>query len=143
MSKGILFFYLKFFMKLNIKIVFTGLVFLLPLAACAEVLLAIDDKDGATKPPFDLSDTSRINIGKKRFNSVCAAYCHGAEGDGGKVTAFKGNAQLTPEIIYKTILEGRRGADIMPPWGRAFSSEEIWELTAYVSYLTKQPPIIK
>lgn len=130
-------------MKFNIKIIFTGLVFLLPLATNAEVLLAIDDKQGAIKPSFDLSDTSRINIGKKRFNSTCAAYCHGAEGDGGKITAFKGNAQLTPEIIYKTILEGRRGADIMPPWGKTFSSEEIWELTAYVSYLTKQPPTVK
>ena len=129
-------------MKLNIKLPLTIFIFLLPLSTSAEVLLAIDDKQGAANPSFELSDPARINIGKKRFNSTCAAYCHGAEGSGGKV-AFKGNLELTPERIYKSILMGKSGADIMPPWGRTFTSEEIWELTAYVSYLTKQPPAVK
>ncbi len=130
-------------MRITITLIISSLVFLFSLSANAEALLAIDDPQGAIKPKFDLSDTSRIDIGKKRFNSTCAAYCHGAEGDGGKITAFKGNTQLTPESIYKTILEGRRGSDIMPPWGRTFTSEEIWELTAYINYLTKQPPKVK
>lgn len=129
-------------MKSINKLLATVFFLLLSNLANSENLLAIDDKQGAEKPPFDLSDNSRINIGKKRFNSTCAAYCHGAEGGGGKV-AFKGNLELTPERIYRSILMGKAGADIMPPWGRTFTSVEIWELTAYISYLTKQPPTTK
>ncbi|WP_428423713.1 c-type cytochrome [Methylibium sp.] len=94
----------------------------------------------AGTPPFDLSDAARIEIGKKRFNSTCAAYCHGAEGEGGKTPPFRGNKDLTPQIAFKTITEGRRGTDIMPPWGNGFTPEQIWELVAYINFLTTQPP---
>lgn len=89
--------------------------------------------------PFDLMDATRIQAGKTRFNSMCAAYCHGFEGGGGKTPAFKGRNDLKPEDVYKTIAEGRRGADIMPAWGHSFSQEKIWELVAYIMSLTRQP----
>lgn len=108
--------------------------------AVSQPLLAADDPEGAKNPPFNLSDETRINIGKKRFNSTCAAYCHGAEGSGGKVTPFKGNKELPIDKIYKTIVEGRRTSDIMPPWGHTFTSAEVWELVAYIHFLTQQPP---
>jgi|694.fasta_scaffold85421_5 mono/diheme cytochrome c family protein len=131
-------------MRTIVTSILTSLLFFTALTVnAAEPLLAYEDKQGSLKPPFDLSDTTRINIGKRRFNSVCAAYCHGAEGDGGKVTAFKGNLELKPEIIYNVVLEGRRGAGIMPPWGKTYTSAEIWELTAYIHHLTKQPPTVK
>jgi len=28
----------------------------------------------------------------------------------------------------------------MPPWGAAFTEEQIWELVAYLQYLGKQQP---
>lgn len=90
-------------------------------------------------PSFDLTDEARIAAGKKRFGSTCAAYCHGSEGVGGRAPSMKGNAHFTPESAYKVIAEGRRGADVMPPWGSAFSSEQIWELVAYLQVLSKQP----
>lgn len=95
---------------------------------------------GAPAPSFDLNDAARIEVGKKRFNSTCAAYCHGAEGEGGKTPPFKGNKDFTPAAAFKTITEGRRGSDIMPPWGNAFTPEQIWELVAYLQFLSKQPP---
>lgn len=92
-----------------------------------------------TTPPFELTDETRINAGKARFNANCAAYCHGHEGSGGKTPAFKGRADLTPGEVFKVITEGRRGADVMPAWGNGFSSEKRWELVAYIMSLTRQP----
>jgi mono/diheme cytochrome c family protein len=94
----------------------------------------------AAGAPFDLSDAARAAIGKKRFGSTCAAYCHGAEGDGGKTASFRARPNFSPADTYKVISEGRRGTDIMPPWGGAFSPEEIWELVAYLQQLAALPP---
>lgn len=94
----------------------------------------------AEAPPFDLDDGARIARGKARFASTCAAYCHGAEGIGGRAPSFKGNPHFTPDAAFKTITEGRRGAsDVMPPWGNAFTPEQIWELVAYLKVLSVQP----
>ena len=43
-------------------------------------------------------------------------------------------------MAYETIYKGRQGADVMPPWGNAFTNEQIWELVAYLQYLGKQQP---
>lgn len=121
------------------------------LLASGLVLLLVGTTHGAAPPaaeaaanasdgaPFDLMDATRIQAGKTRFNSMCAAYCHGFEGGGGKTPAFKGRNDLKPEDVYKTIAEGRRGADIMPAWGHSFSQEKIWELVAYIMSLTRLP----
>lgn len=97
-----------------------------------------EDATGIT-PPFDLSDQARISTGKKRFGANCAAYCHGSEGEGGKTPRFKGNKDFSPAIAFQTITEGRTGSDVMPPWGNTFTPEQIWELVAYIDYLSKQP----
>ena len=94
---------------------------------------------GAAAPSFDLNDAARIEVGKKRFNSTCAAYCHGAEGEGGRTPRFKGNKDFAAPLAYKVISEGRRGTDVMPPWGNAFTPEQIWELVAYLKHLSEQP----
>lgn len=94
----------------------------------------------AAEPPFPLDDDARIDAGRRRFARTCAAYCHGAEGSGGRAPAFKGNTRLTPDEAFKVITEGRRGSDIMPPWGGSFTPEQIWELVAYLRVLSRQPP---
>jgi mono/diheme cytochrome c family protein len=91
-------------------------------------------------PPFDLNDPARVDAGKRRFGSTCAAYCHGSEGVGGRAPAFRGNSKFAPEDAFKTITEGRRGVDIMPTWGNTFTPEQIWELVAYLQHLSRQPP---
>lgn len=90
--------------------------------------------------PFDLNDEARINAGKRRFAKTCAGYCHGFEGIGGRAPDFKGRTDLPAEMAYETIYKGRQGADVMPPWGAAFTEEQIWELVAYLQYLGKQQP---
>lgn len=89
---------------------------------------------------FDLSDTDRVAAGKLRFGTSCAAYCHGSDGTGGKAPSLKGRADFDPGYAFQIITKGRRGAAIMPPWGKAYTPEEIWELVAYLQYLAKQDP---
>jgi mono/diheme cytochrome c family protein len=117
----------------------------LPLVVCAAPPPALfvappAEPAAAAGAPFDLSEAARVAVGKKRFGSTCAAYCHGAEGDGGKTPSFRARANFSPAETYKVISEGRRGTDIMPPWGGAFSPEEIWELVAYLQFLSTLPP---
>ena len=58
---------------------------------------------------------------------------------GGRAPSFRGRSDFVPDDAFKVITEGRRGADIMPPWGNTFSPDEIWELVAYLQDLAKQP----
>ena len=76
-------------------------------------------------PPFDLDDTARVEAGRARFGANCAAYCHGFEGSGGKTPAFRGRQDLVPAEVFKVITEGRKGADVMPAWGRIFRGEAL------------------
>lgn len=93
---------------------------------------------GPVAAPFDLADPARIEAGRKRFNKTCAGYCHGFEGVGGRAPDFKGRKDLPVNVMFETITTGRVGADVMPPWGAAFSAEQIWELVAYLQYLGGQ-----
>ncbi|EHR73542.1 cytochrome c, mono- and diheme variants family [Burkholderiales bacterium JOSHI_001] len=107
------------------------------LAAAAAAAAAADPAPA----PFALDDAARIEAGRQRFGRTCAAYCHGKEGTGGRAPAFKGNTDLTPALAFQTITEGRRGgSDVMPPWGNAYSPEQIWELVAYLMFLGRQAP---
>ncbi|WP_430913871.1 c-type cytochrome [Methylobacterium sp. sgz302541] len=85
-------------------------------------------------PPFPLTDPARIAAGKSRFDSTCAAFCHGES-----PALFIGRTDLERQYIYNTIRDGGKGATPMPPWGDVFSSEEIWELVAYVQSLGTPP----
>lgn len=92
-------------------------------------------------PTPDLSDKTRIQAGKERFASSCAAYCHGSEGSGGRAPAFRDRDDLDPLYAFKTIHDGRQGpAGAMPAWSASFSDEEIWDLVAYVTALGAEKP---
>lgn len=78
--------------------------------------------------PFELSDPARIAAGKDRFESTCAAYCHGIE-----PALFVNREGLSEGYVYAAIRDGGQGgAAPMPPWGEVFSEWEIWELVAYI-----------
>jgi mono/diheme cytochrome c family protein len=115
-----------------------GLAFTSLSGASAVAAEAEGAHDKAPKPIFDLTDAARIEAGEKRFNKVCAAYCHGIEGSGGRAPDFKGRTDLSVEETYNTIFHGRTTADVMPAWGAAYSAEQIWELVAYIQYLGTQ-----
>lgn len=93
----------------------------------------------ASVAPFDLSEAARIAAGKGRFGATCAAYCHGSNGSGGRAPSLRARSDFDPAATYAVIRDGRRGAGIMPPWGAAFSPEEIWELVAFLKELAAQP----
>lgn len=93
---------------------------------------------GEPQAPFALDEPARIEAGRKRFNKTCAGYCHGFEGVGGRAPDFKGRKDLPVQVMFETITKGRVGADVMPPWGGAFSPEQIWELVAYLQHLGAQ-----
>lgn len=82
--------------------------------------------------PFKLTDKARIVAGRDRFQSTCAAFCHGHE-----PALFIERDGLEPQYVYNTIRDGGRGATPMPPWGEVFSPEEIWEIVAYLKSIGK------
>ena len=87
----------------------------------------------------DLNNPDVIALGKARFNRSCF-YCHGYEGSGGKAATLQRRSDLTPEIIFNTISNGRvRGSAIMPPWKNTLSEEEITQLVAYIVSLREMP----
>ncbi|MBR1149461.1 cytochrome c [Bradyrhizobium sp. JYMT SZCCT0428] len=92
------------------------------------------------RSPFDLSDPQRVDAGKQRFNSSCVGYCHGSEGMGGRAHSFKGRGDdFDVEYAYRIIKNGRKGSGaVMPRWGETFSQEQIWELVAYLKFLSTQ-----
>lgn len=95
---------------------------------------AADKGAGADGPalPFELTNKARILAGRDRFQSTCAAFCHGHE-----PALFIGREGLEPQYVYNTIRDGGKGATPMPPWGEVFSPEEIWEIVAYLKSLGK------
>lgn len=112
------------------------------LTAYVKLIAATQPKAAAhlTLAPFDLEDPTRIEAGRRRFAKTCAGYCHGHEGTGGRAPDFKGRDDLAPEMAFETISKGRQGAEVMPPWGAAFSPDQIWELVAYLKHLGRQQP---
>jgi mono/diheme cytochrome c family protein len=87
----------------------------------------------------DLANPDFIAAGKKRFARSCF-YCHGFEGEGGKGASLQRRPDLTPDIIFNTISNGRvRGSATMPPWKSTLSEEEITQLVAYIISLREMP----
>lgn len=83
-----------------------------------------------------LADPEWIAAGRKRFISACA-YCHGQEGEAGKVKSFKERPGWDPQRIHEVIANGRRRAgNVMPSWKDSISDDEIWRLVAYIKSLT-------
>lgn len=85
--------------------------------------------------PIDLRDPARIDAGKRRFDSTCAAFCHGH-----MPPLFVGRQDLLPEYAFRMISDGGGSATPMPPWADVFTREEIWELVAYLKFLGTQKP---
>lgn len=119
-------------------LVFAGSALVLQAVSAPVSANAEGAAEALPQPSFALTDPDRIAAGKKRFNKTCAGYCHGSEGVGGRAPDFKGRKDLPDDEAFKTIFHGRRGSDIMPPWGQAFSPDQIWELVAYIKFLGTQ-----
>ncbi|MCK6394403.1 cytochrome c [Zoogloea sp.] len=104
----------------------------LPEKAADESAPAAKTEAASLNLPFELTNKARIVSGRDRFQSTCAAFCHGHE-----PALFIGRDGLEPQYVYNTIRDGGKGATPMPPWGEVFSAEEIWEIVAYLKSLGK------
>lgn len=103
--------------------------------ACFSALCAETSDPGTV----DLRNPDIVAMGKKRFNRTCF-YCHGYEGVGGKGATLQRRSDLTPDVIFNTISNGRiRGSAVMPPWKNALTQEERWQLVAYILSLREMP----
>ena len=69
-----------------------------------------------------------LDNGRLLYDGACA-FCHGAQGEGG----HGGGTPLTASTDLAAVMrQVSEGLDIMPPFGAAFSTEEIHDVSAYV-----------
>lgn len=105
---------------------------------------AADSETSVPQTPADLKSDAWITEGRAKFVQTCA-YCHGQEGDSGKVAPFRERKDWDPQFIHDTIANGRqRGANVMPTWKDSIPDELIWKLVAYIKSLEgkpKSPPV--
>lgn len=98
-------------------------------------VLAPSTSTAGEAAPFALDDPERVEAGRVRFGSTCAAYCHGTEGRGGRAPSFIGREDFDPAWAFRVIRSGQRGrAGVMPPFAN-LSPEQTWELVAYLQQL--------
>jgi cytochrome c oxidase cbb3-type subunit 3 len=91
---------------------------------------AIDMPNPFGKAPQAIAD------GKRLFEAMNCAGCHGYKGGGGMGPALNDSYWRyggAPAQIYKTLYDGRPQG--MPAWGHALPADQLWKITAFVSSL--------
>jgi mono/diheme cytochrome c family protein len=85
----------------------------------------------------NLKDPKIIAAGHNLFLAKQSAHCHGADGSGGIDLTQR---ELYPQDIFQSIADGREKKGLrMPAWRDVLSDEEIWQATAYVISISRQP----
>ena len=90
--------------------------------------------------PFDLNEQARIDAGKRRFARPAPATVTASKASAAAPPTSRGAPTCPPKWPTRPFPRAARAPDVMPPWGGAFSEEQIWELVAYLQYLGKQQP---
>ena len=87
-------------------------------------------------PPHPaIGNRDAIAEGEKLYNETCTA-CHGKDGTGGELgppVASQNRRYLkrTDTEIFETVKSGISGTQ-MPPYGKQFTDDQIWRITAYI-----------
>ena len=89
---------------------------------------------GASAPPFDLSDSKVIGEGAQLFRQTCTGYCHGKDGGPSRAPKLRGQ-KLETGYVYARISKGSPNG--MPGFEAVMPKENIWKLVAYVLSLSK------
>lgn len=109
---------------------------LLSAVLAATPAFAADEPALALPTAQQLTDPEWVAAGRKRFLSACA-YCHGQQGEAGKVKSFKERLGWDAQLIHDVIAQGRvRAGNIMPAWKDSIPDAEIWQLVAYIKSLS-------
>ena len=91
----------------------------------------------AAQPGADLKDPNMVAAGHGLFLQKQCAHCHGEDGRGGINLARR---ELDPSDVFQSIAGGREKNGVrMPAWRDVLTDEEIWQATAYVMSITRQP----
>ena len=89
----------------------------------------------AVAQPFDVKDPVIVAKGQALFNGRCAGRCHGVDGTEGEAAPIlRGREYLTAPFVFATLLSGRPRT-AMPSWADRYSTEELWQLAAFVASL--------
>ena len=79
-------------------------------------------------PPAPANRTADLENGRLLYEGACA-FCHGLRGEGGHGGGVPLTASSDLSAVMRQVSEG---VDVMPPFGAAFTSEEIHDVSAYV-----------
>jgi len=82
----------------------------------------------AAAPPAAAAAPSSTTSGAQLFQQACLP-CHGADGKGGHGGGAPLNKMTDVSLVMQTVREGRKN---MPPFGAAFSPEQIQAVSNYV-----------
>jgi putative copper resistance protein D len=124
-----------------------------PSARISIVAAGLQQKPGAAaksppaKNPIPMSENS-LKAGRAVYAKICRA-CHGLQGRGDGVSAPPGSKPAnivdsewkygsTDGEIFKTIKEGVKPFDVMEPWGKKISDNDIWNTVNYLRDLGKR-----
>jgi mono/diheme cytochrome c family protein len=104
-----------------------GCLWLTAALAAAALLFAgaVNAEDTVSNPYLGQADA--IAAGHDTYGSKCYICHHSAGGRGPNLFASK----LTDEQFLNTVTNGRKGTQ-MPAFGKRLSSDEIWQLHAFV-----------
>lgn len=98
----------------------------------AEHALAVLEQLEVTDP----ARAAQMRAGRDKYNSICRL-CHNRTGEGGKFTpSIAGKSEDGVETMLKLYRDGYRMGpltDLMAPWAKELTDEEISNLAAYIS----------
>src|SRR6478736_8906269 len=101
------------------------------MASCLLALQMTVAVEPTARPPVTAQEIAR---GRTLFEAQCA-YCHGADGDGGRGANLARPTlrhASTDEMLFRVVNRGIPGTG-MP--GNAMSAREVWQVVAYVRSL--------
>jgi mono/diheme cytochrome c family protein len=87
---------------------------------------ARDDADDALTNPF-LGDPEAIEAGENLFRRRCVG-CHWAPKRGPNLF----ESEISDEKFLEVVINGRKRALTMPPFGYILSPDEVWQIHAFV-----------
>jgi mono/diheme cytochrome c family protein len=119
----------------------------LSLSAAAEQQRSSAAQKAPAKNPIPMSDAS-VKAGRAVYARICRA-CHGLQGKGDGTSAPPGSkpANLvdaewkyggSDAEIFKTIKEGVKPYDVMEPWGKKLTDQEIWHTVNFLRDLAQK-----
>ena len=117
-----------------------GFVAIVGVAPMTPPIAHAEDEIPATNPLS--GDEAAIKEGRSWFRNVCSV-CHGGRADGGGDRGQGADLRVFDKGFRKFVETVKNGKDTgrtmkMPPWGQVLSSQQIYQIGAYLETLAIQ-----